>query len=115
MTLIETRQQEFHVLGRAGLDDALDFTIAAAVPGELCFLPAALELIGSGDDALRVDFALLYALFGPFVVPAGGLAFQEQIPNDPALAGLQVHLQAIRLGIVPGLRFTNKVSVRVIG
>lgn len=115
VTLIETRKQEFHVLGRAGLDDTLDFTIDAAVPGELCFLPASLGLVGSGDDALRVDFAQLYALFGPFVVPAGGLAFQEQIPNDPALAGVQVHLQAIRMGIAPGLRFTNKVSVRVIG
>lgn len=113
--LIETRRQEFHVLGRTGLDDTLDFAIDAAVPGELCFLPASLGLVGSGDDALRVDFAQLYALFGPFVVPAGGLAFQEQIPNDPALAGLQVHLQAIRLGIVPGLRITNKVSVRVLG
>jgi hypothetical protein len=63
---------------------------------------------GKGGTLLVTPF-----LFLPLSLPAGGLTLSGQVPNDPALYGFELYLQALELdaGASKGLSFTRGLDL----
>jgi hypothetical protein len=63
---------------------------------------------GKGGTLLVAPFLSI-----PLALPAGGLTFSGQVPNDPALYGFDLYLQALEAdaGASKGISFTRGLDL----
>ena len=68
---------------------------------------------GTPFGTMEVDLGTLMHSVGPVPVPPGGLSLILNLPPNPALAALAVHVQGARFA-PGGNTLTNKVSIRLL-
>jgi len=91
--------------GSAALGGTLELDLVAATPGltSLWLAGIAPALVPVGDKGvLAIDAGALVTLLAAPVPPSGELALAGTVPDDPALAGLDVYLQVFTLGATGG-------------
>lgn len=110
---VDAYDQDLHVLGTAQVAGTLSLESPAGATSLTLGVSSGLATSTTPFGIAEIDLGSMLATVGPLAVGAGGLVQPLAIPNNPALAGTEVHFQAIRVvGGVSGL--TNKVSVRML-
>lgn len=112
MTCIDAADQTLHMLGYPQLGgslnvespdgaSALTFSVAASLGSSMT--PFGMSELNIATEILRV---------GPNTIPVGGLSMPLAIPTRASLAGMLIHVQGVRFGVINEL--TNKVSIRLL-
>lgn len=110
---VDAYDHTLHMLGTAQVAGTLSLESPAGATSLTLGVSSGLATSVTPFGIAEIDLGALMATVGPLPVGAGGLVQAMGIPNNPALAGTEVHFQAIRVvGGVSGL--TNKVSVRML-
>ena len=111
--LIETRDLRLHVDGLPQVGDELTLQVDPSGSSEVAFIGVAEQLLAQPLGPVLLDLAGSHVLLGPLAVGESGLEIHAQVPLDPALVGVMLHVQAYVVGMHSGAgEATNKVSLR---
>ena len=112
VTCIDPYEQRLHVSGTPRIGGVVEIQTPSGASDLVVSVCTALGSTATPFGPTGIDLGTEWVRLGPFPVGGVDISVPMAIPNNPSLAGLAVHLQGLRRGVVPEL--TNKVSLRLL-